>query len=498
MSFIQRPAIADSRNKARFESLVPSALLIAAWIVSGCSSGSTKITPPPSQPGPQTYMAPFIVGDSGQSGSQGYAVFAYQIDDVAQTFSKSTYYTGEVGGQLQQGTRTYDAGTTTALARGLLSFGLDYTFSNGNITTYNPPQAGGWAVELPNQAGGLVQIAGEPIEPIVAATSCPNLKSPQTYQFLTLPAPFPSGLSEPYSWDPTQETVFGSVDVSSSGGTVTFNNIQQYALPSFPDLTPGAPAVAVTSPQTGTCSSGYYGNTTVVPGNLTVTDPGPNSVAQPVALVGIGPTGLLIESNAANGEPDSPPYDTPPLYQNLLGAGSGAIGLPKPSSALDTSAVVGAQYLGFTYGTGLYGFGGGSSTCGSGSSGWSTCVASFGFAALPAGCQSVATQTATMIYGGDFPGNNPGSPGTQSNGGFGNCDLAIDLGAQDPNNNGLYPDATVYVGTVYAGNALGANYSFPAVAIAGQLGGKYAIFLTGLDITGSPNQAWGIYLLQSN
>ena len=104
-----------------------------------------------------------------------------------------------------------------------------------------------------------------------------------------------------------------------------------------------------------------------------------------------------------------------------------------------------------------------------------------------------------MIYGGDFPGNNPGSPGIQSNGGYPTvCDLAIDLGAQDPNNNGFYPAATVYMGAFYAGNGLGTNYYFPAVAIAGQLDGKYAIFLLGLDVTGSPNQAFGIYLLQSN
>jgi hypothetical protein len=93
----------------------------------------------------------------------------------------------------------------------------------------------------------------------------------------------------------------------------------------------------------------------------------------------------------------------------------------------------------------------------------------------------------------------------QANGGYGNCDFAIDLGAQDSSTNGLFPSATVYVGAGFCpsnGSAacppVAQPYHFSAVAIAGQLNGKYAIFLIGEDTTGSPNQAWGIYLLQSN
>jgi hypothetical protein len=63
----------------------------------------------------------------------------------------------------------------------------------------------------------------------------------------------------------------------------------------------------------------------------------------------------------------------------------------------------------------------------------------------------------------------------------------------------LYEGATVWVGASTATNTSTANaYSIPAVAIAGTLNGKYAIFLIGEDTVGSPNQAWGIYLLQSN
>ncbi len=458
---------------------VYSGLLALVLSFSGCNSGSTKTTTSQTQlAGPQTYMAPYVVGGNTPADY----VTAYSIDDTAQTFSKSTYFLGTVEGAQQEGIRTYYAGTTAPLARGLLALGLGYSWNKTSPITYNPPQTGSWAFELPDQAGGLIDVKGQPFAPLVQAESCPDSTSSQTYQFLTIPASLLIGGagSEPYIWDPTQETGYGSVDVSGDGSNIKFNNIQQYTLPA-PGIPAGPPATAVTSSQAGACSSTYYGNTTVVPANLTVTDPGPNSTTPPVALVGIGPTGLLVESNAAVGQANTYPY-----YQNLLGAGTGAIGLPKPSGSIATSNLVSTPFLGFFYGSG------------DGQNDWSTYVASFGFSTAPGNCKSVATETSTMIYGGDFPGNNPGSTGVQSRGGFGNCDMAIDLGTEDPNNNGLYPAVTVYVGAQYGGNGLGANYNFPAVAIAGQLKGQYAIFVLGVDTVGYPNQAWGIYLLQSN
>jgi hypothetical protein len=56
----------------------------------------------------------------------------------------------------------------------------------------------------------------------------------------------------------------------------------------------------------------------------------------------------------------------------------------------------------------------------------------------------------------------------------------------------------VYVGPGFPINTTKSTYSFNATAIAGQLNGKFAIFLIGVDTTGTPNQTWGIYLLQSN
>jgi hypothetical protein len=302
------------------------------------------------------------------------------------------------------------------------------------------------------------------------------MKSAETFLFVTLPAPLITTGTTPDTWNPQLETAYGSVDISASDSTVTLANIKQYILGG------GTPSNAPAASVTGACSPTVYGNTVAIPPNPTITTAGSGEIS-PQAMMGIGPSGLLVEDNGSAGHGTSTPY-----YENALGAGTGAIGLPKPSSAVDTSSLVSAQYLGFFYGSGLSGP----------TPNWSSSVASFGFSSLPSTCAAVASQTPTMLYGGDFAGNNPSADTVQLGGGFGNCDFAIDLGTQDPSNNGLFPTATIYVGSNFATNTTGNRYNFPAIAIAGQLNGKFAIFLIGEDTVGSPNQAWGIYLLQSN
>ncbi len=264
------------------------------------------------------------------------------------------------------------------------------------------------------------------------------------------------------------------MSISSSGSNVNFQNIQQLTLPRVGGN--GTPVQSSTSSLTGSCAPTYFGNTTLVPGQTTIGNPGlggntGNSVT-PQSTIGIGPSGLLLEDSGG---------------EDAFGAGTGVVGLPKPSAALDTGALVGAQYLGFIYGAGVY------INTPPFTSGWSSHLASFGFPGTPA-CPSFALNASTSIYGGDFPQSNGLDNPSASSNGFGNCDFAIDLGSQDPTNNGLYPNAKVWVGAKYTANSIGGNYSFSAVAIAGQLNGKYAIFVLGDDST----QPWAIYLLQSN
>jgi hypothetical protein len=374
--------------------------------------------------------------------------------------------------------------------RGLRSLGISahYAYNSGSgvydAVTYNPPQSGSVAVELANQAGGFALLTGQQVAPLVNASQCPSFSAAQTYQYLTIPG----GLStvsggEQGGWNPSTDTAYGSVDISTTGGNVSFQNNHQYTLPSVGGS--GAPAQPAASSTSGICALTLLGNLINVPGQLIITDPGLSSSVPPQATMGIGPSGLLVENN----EPEQPATGQTLNYNNLLGAGTGAVGLPKPSSALDTGSLTGSQYLGFIYDAGYF--------AGSQIEGQATHLASFGFPSVPPSCNSIAPASSTLIYGGNFPNDDPSTSST----GFGNCDFALDLGPQSTTSNGLYPQATVWVGSSYPTNTAlvtgcgsSTSYCFPAVAIAGQLNGKYAIFVLGVDST----QPWAVYLLQSN
>ena len=455
-----------------------AALCCAMTGCNGLQKDNNDVT---TKPGPQKYVAPVVLGEPGGAGVTE-VLETYLIDDLAKTFQQITYSLSR-----EDGSQINNSGTTTVLQRNLLSLATTYTNPLGTAgMTVTPAQTGSWAFELANQAGGLVQLLGQPFTPLVATSACPSSSTPQTYQFVTIPDPLlvPSPVSQTVdlTFNPAVETGFGTVSVSATGGTVTLSNVAQHTLPAVSGST-GTPSNASPASATGICSSTPFGQTVSIPGQVAITNPGNGESVAASATIGIGPSGLLVEDNGAT---------TTAPYQNTLGAGTGAIGLPQPTSALNTADVVGAQYIGFFYGSGVAG------AQPSTPSGWSSSVASFGFSTTPASCGAVTSPTATLIYGGDFTNNDPSAPAVQAAGGFGNCDYAIDLGAQDSANNGLYPTATVWIGSSFAGNTTGVSYSFPAVAVAGQLGGKYAIFLLGVDTTGTPNQAQGIYLLQSN
>lgn len=484
-----KPIMRSPRNRVRAS--LSTGVLFILW-VSGCggSNPSSSSSTSTAAVDPQKYFAPAVAGGTAPS--------TYTFDDVLSTYSHTAY-----GVPNLSGSQILSAGTFNVAQRGLRDLSISTAYvSNGAIPPIYLPSApsvegGSFALELAGQAGGLAQIlevppttqqlVQQPAVPFVAANQCPNLSSTQTYQFITIPGPFLTFGTAPgdLGWDPAAETAFGSVDISTTGSTVNFQNIRQFTLPSTGGS--GMPAQPPPSSLTGICAPTYFGSTITLPGQATVTDPGVSAGTSPVspqAIIGIGPSGLLVEDNGYNVNLalTNPP---PPLpYENALGAGTGAVGLPVPSTGVDTGAVVGAQYLGFIYAAGQA----------TGSISWSSHLASFGFSAVPSSCASVTASTSTLVYGGDFPQSNGQDNPAASPDGFGNCDFAIDLGSQDSVNNGRFPNATIWVGAGYAANTTGASYSFPAVAIAGQLNGKYAIFLIGED----SSQPWAIYLLQSN
>lgn len=420
----------------------------------------------------------YLAGAVGQLQTAGYQTLqTFAIDHTANTFAVSYY--GPAGSTIQ------DSGSLSALSNGIVDLDVTY-YPGGEIT--KPPMTGNWAVELPGEAA-LVELeetsqAGTTTSfaPLVPTDSCPNLATAETFQFVTIPEQL--NLTSTIignHWNPRQETAYGSVSIATKGTAVTFSNVSQHTLPSANGGTAGKPIYPAPSSATSACSPTFYGQVISVPTSLTVTG---SPTAPASATIGIGPTGFLVE-DAGSGAPDP---DTNLGYENILGAGFGAIGVPQPSSALSASTLASAHYQGILYGS--YGSTNGVSEGLTG--GGFRLIGSFGYSDLHTSCPELpAPNTGKVLYGGEFTNNDPSSHA------FGNCDLAIDLGSPG-SGNGLFPAATVYVTTAFPGNGIAKAYSFPAVAIAGQISGKYAIFLIAADTIGTPQQAWGIYLLQAN
>ena len=239
---------------------------------------------------------------------------------------------------------------------------------------------------------------------------------------------------------------------------------------------------------TGACSQTFYGTNTIsVPGSITITDPGSAETTPTQALVGIGSSGLLVESNGYGQLKSSSNSVSVEEFQPFLGAGMGAIGLPKPSSAIDTSALTGAQYLGFIYEIGSASF--------NGSFNWSSVVASFGFPSLPSTCAAVAARTGTMIYGGDFPNNDPSSTTVQSTAGSAT--------AMSPSTWARRTARTMAFSLrrQYIGKAIRQVRREEDLFVSSQSGYRPAqrqVRNVSDRSRSTRRQAWGIYLLQSN
>lgn len=279
-----------------------------------------------------------------------------------------------------------------------------------------------------------------PLVPLAPTNSCPTIGGTVTYNYVTVPGPALVGGAP--SWVPNTDSTYGTFQVTTEASTWNFSSITQFT------LTGTAPASPGTGLPAGYCGIGRTGYT------VTVASTAMNPTVATVTM-GFGPSGFFLEDS---GSAQATPVGVVP--SNAVGAGVGAIGAIQPSSALNTSSVAGAKYLGFYYEPGIKG---GAPV---------TQLASFGCT----GSSCPPPPSPTAIIGGVFPNDDPTQPPGQ--------DVTIDFGAQDVNNNGLYPAATVTVSGV----------SFPAAAVVGSLENKYAVFLIAEDTTN--NVPLAIYLFQ--
>jgi hypothetical protein len=195
---------------------------------------------------------------------------------------------------------------------------------------------------------------------------------------------------------------------------------------------------------------------------------------------------------------------------------------------VDVGAVTAAQYNGFTYAplnrvhqsyditvlASAFGDNGGTSqTC-------STLQTSLAANSGQGSGNVPVLPSANSLYGGEFltttstgTVNDPtGAAGSE------NCDVVIDLGTQDSANNGLFPNATIFIGSNYppysasspwmcAGGTSACAVSFPAAAVVGKVQGHYVILVVASAASSPPArlpdnfgsavaQPIGIYLFQ--
>jgi len=445
--------------------VLPTVLLGFSCVLlalSGCGQSAQTATPA-AAPQVDTYFGgPFSV--SGSALPQSSSTFNHSANQVSISAFISTQ-TAQVPTQIMNGTYGSSATGFLKITENFASTG------SGVLAAENPPVAGAWALEIPGAGvlANFLDLHSAGSGPTVSAgpaamaenSSCPNFSTQTPFIYVTVPRPSLTGDTADY----------GIVNISVQGAAVNFS-----ATP-FLIGSVARPATTVT----GGCSISNLGALTAYP---------LNSFGTPanLELISIGASNFLVSSsaNAGLGGPGA------------FGGGSGVIGVAKPSAAVDVNAVTGAKYNGFFYDplnrvvenydiTALASsFGDNAATSMACSTLQSSLMANNG-----QGARTVPVlPSATTIYGGEYITGTGSNAVNDPTGAVGseNCDVAIDLGMQDSTNNGLFPNATVFVGSNFppfsAANpwncpSTGAAcaVSFPATAVVGKVQGQYVIFV---------------------
>jgi hypothetical protein len=459
-TFKFRPAV-KKLSSWRCENIA-AAVRLGLWFallgVSGCGQSAQPLTPPVTNQVNTYFGSPFSVAGSnvGKSSSS--------FDHAANQVGVAALSSSQIPTEIMSGTFLSAATGFSGITE---NFGV---VGSSSLTAENPPITGAWAVEIPG--GGVLanlltlqSAGGGPVTTTAAPaamaenSACPNFSSPTPFLYVTTPKTGLTGDTGDY----------GLVNISAQGSDVTF------------DATPfliGA-AAGTASTVTGACSTTPFGSVTAYP---------INSFGAPsnLDLVAIGDSSFLVSSFSNSGSSGG----------GAFGGGTGVIGVAEPSQPVSVSALIALKYNGFVYAplnnvrktydiTVLASsFGNHTATSQECSALQSSLAANNG-----QGARSVAVlPSANTIYGGEFlkvsgtgEVNDPtGTSGSE------NCDMAIDLGAQDSATNGLFPNATVFIGS---GFPAGSNpwicpqtgsacaVSFPAAAVVGLVKGQSVIFL---------------------
>jgi hypothetical protein len=413
-----------------------SALVMAAALLSASCGGKSNLNLTPSGLPPATQATELnsYVGTQGTDPSTGDsgAVWQLTINHTTNSFSASDY-----AAQLVP-------------ANGLFAF--DGGFLNFSQTNPSPTfQADGFAIEIPgrvaffrpgfnsfNSTQNTTTSASSPVAAVPG--NCLGLFD-VTFQFVTLPIS---------TWTSGKDPAYGSFQVNSvqptsTGSTWNFSSLTEFTLAK-------AQSQGTTLPS-GICAQSAVGEVVSIPPSITTGN---------TTTVAVGPSGFLIMNNGQNT--------------------SGAVGLIQPSSAVDTTSLLSANYLGFISEPAIP----------IPLSGVPTANQIAFFGCSNSGCKA----SGSSLVGGAFPNDDPTQPA--------NTNITINLGAQNATNNGLFDSATVTIpdptsactapgipGTDSQGNP---TCTLPAVAVSGNPENKFAIFLITQDLVNQSPMV--IYLFQ--
>ncbi len=459
----------SSQGGAPFFSLILLALSVALIGTSGCGQTAKPIVSPATGQVDSYFGGPFNVTGSAVSAST--STFDHTVDQIA--------VSGFIAnGHAQVPVNIID-GSFASAETGFLGISEGFaTTSTGALTPQNPSLTGAWAVEIPG-AGALANLlsvnttttpATIGAAPIAMAqnTACPNFSKAAPFLYVTVPdTSITADMAD-----------YGVAQVSTQGSAVTFDS-QPFFVGSQQ-----LPASTVT----GGCSQTTLGALTAYPlnsfGNVSNQE-----------LISIGNAGILVSS-----------FNHVVGGGGAFGGGTGVIGVAEPSSPINVTSVVAAQYNGFifsplnsvqeTYDITVLASAFGNHTASS-----SACSALQSSLAANNGNGSgsiPALPSANSIYGGEFLTITGTTSVNDPTGALGseNCDVVIDLGTQDSSNAGLFPSATVFIGSTFppysttnpwtCGGACAV--SFPAAAIVGQAQGQYVIFVSASGVSNPPAQ----------
>ena len=466
--------------------------LIAVALSGGCGQSAPPVTSPATGSVNNYFGGPFTVAGSSLARSSS------SFDHSANQIGVSAL----VVNQTAQVPTSIMNGTFTAADTGFLSVTENFaTTSSGVISPQNPPLTGAWAVEIPG-AGALanllsVNTSATPTvvkaAPSAMATNstCPQFLQAAEYLYVTVPN---TGLN-------SDTADYGSVSITTQGSAVTFNS-SPYVIGPL-----AQPLITVT----GGCSVTNLGALTAYPLNSYGT-------SSNLELITMGAAGLLASSYNAGSSSSI----------GAFGGSTGIIGVAQPSGPVDASVIAAGQYNGFiyapsntvpeTYDITVLAAAFGNHTASSPSC---TALQSSLEANHGQGSNSIPQlPSANSLYGGEFLVAGPSGNANDPNGSLGseNCDVVIDLGTEDESLSGLFPHATVFIGSNYPPFSISNPWtclntggtcavSFPAAAVVGNVQGRNVIFIAASAASnpaaqlpnsfgGSQAQPIGIYLFQ--